>query len=131
MEFYIGGYAQGKLAYVKEIHKDAELTVTDGAELSLSGDVKTEEGTYPLIDHFHLWVKRLLSAGKDPYEAAERLVNRHPRCIIISDETGNGIVPVEKAERAYRERLGRIQIMLAKEAERVERVICGIGQRLK
>ncbi len=131
MEFYIGGYAQGKLAYVKEIHKGSKLAVTDGAELSLAGEVKTEAGARPVIDHFHLWVKRLLKAGKDPDEAAELLVGRYPDCIVISDEAGNGIVPLEKEEREYRERLGRIQIRLAKGAERVERVICGIGQRLK
>ena len=34
-------------------------------------------------------------------------------------------------EREYRERTGRILIRLAQEAEEVERVICGIGQRIK
>jgi adenosyl cobinamide kinase/adenosyl cobinamide phosphate guanylyltransferase len=34
-------------------------------------------------------------------------------------------------EREYRERLGRILITIAAKADRVERVICGIGQRIK
>ena len=34
-------------------------------------------------------------------------------------------------EREYREQTGRILIELAKEAEEVIRVICGIGQKIK
>ncbi len=58
-------------------------------------------------------------------------MHRNDNCIIISDEIGNGIVPVEAFEREYRERTGRILIQLAQKAEEVERVICGIGQKIK
>lgn len=34
-------------------------------------------------------------------------------------------------EREYRERLGRFLIEVAKRADRVERIMCGIGQRIK
>ena len=61
----------------------------------------------------------------------QAFVERHGDCIIICDEIGNGIVPVEAFEREYRERTGRILIQLAKKAEEVERVICGIGQKIK
>ena len=50
---------------------------------------------------------------------------------MISDEIGNGIVPMDAFEREYREQTGRILIELAKEAEEVIRVICGIGQKIK
>ena len=58
-------------------------------------------------------------------------VEKYPNCVIISDEVGNGIVPIEAFEREYRERTGRILVELAKKAEEVERVICGIGQKIK
>ena len=58
-------------------------------------------------------------------------VETHPGCIIISDEIGNGIVPVNSFEREYRERTGRILVELAGRAEEVVRVICGIGQKIK
>ena len=54
-----------------------------------------------------------------------------PNCVIISDEIGNGIVPVDAFERTYRERTGRILVQLAGQAEEVERVICGVGQKIK
>ena len=50
---------------------------------------------------------------------------------IICDEVGNGIVPMDAFEREYRERLGRFLIEVAKRADRVERIMCGIGQRIK
>ena len=58
-------------------------------------------------------------------------VENCPNCVIISDEISNGIVPIEAFEREYRERTGRILVELAKKAEEVERVICGIGQKIK
>ena len=51
--------------------------------------------------------------------------------MIISDEIGNGIVPVDAFERDYRERTGRMLITLASQADEVVRVICGIGQKIK
>ena len=58
-------------------------------------------------------------------------VEKYPDCVIISDEIGNGIVPLDAFEREYRERTGRILVELAARAEEVERVICGIGQKIK
>ena len=46
-------------------------------------------------------------------------------------EIGNGIIPLEPFEREYRERTGRILVELASRAEEVERVICGMGQKIK
>ena len=54
-----------------------------------------------------------------------------PDSIVISDEIGNGIVPLDNFEREYRERTGRILVKLAEQADEVVRVICGIGQKIK
>ena len=52
--------------------------------------------------------------------------------IVIADEIGNGIVPLDAFEREYREQTGRAEILLAKKkADEVVRVICGIGQKIK
>lgn len=59
------------------------------------------------------------------------LIEHNPDIIFICDEVGNGIVPIEKSERDYRECVGRVLCVLAKEADRVERVHCGIGQVIK
>lgn len=128
MEFYIGGYAQGKLQYVLQTHQGENVEVIDGDNITeFANDIKKKV----IFNHFHLWVKREIEEGRNPEQQIKEFIKRYENCIIISDEIGNGIVPMELQERNYRERLGRIQIELATRAERVERVICGIGQRLK
>ena len=110
MELYIGGYKQGKLNYVLNIRNKAPE------------EVKND---------FHLWVRQLLEEHEDAEAVVEAYINEHPDCVIISDEIGNGIVPMDAFERSYRDQLGRILTNLAQRADRVERVICGIGQRIK
>lgn len=127
MKLVIGGYAQGKLGYVLSKLQGQEPMVFDGA--------LPDEGFVPggqvVINQFHQWVKRRIAEGGCPEEEALSLLEAYGDCTIICDEVGNGIVPVDPAEREYRERVGRILIGLAQRAEEVERVICGIGQKIK
>lgn len=51
--------------------------------------------------------------------------------IVIADEMGCGVVPMDKAERARREAAGQLSQLLAARASAVVRVVCGIGQVLK
>ena len=51
--------------------------------------------------------------------------------ILVTDEIGYGIVPIDPFEREYREETGRICCLLAEKSEEVWRVCCGIGTRLK
>lgn len=127
MELYIGGYAQGKLAYVRKIIGEDNGYIVRDAE-SIEG--------YGLRDviifyRFHEWFLHKLEAGEEPEDIMDRILMRYGGLIIICNEVGNGIVPMEAAEREYRERLGRYLCLLAQRAERVERVLCGIGQRIK
>jgi adenosylcobinamide kinase/adenosylcobinamide-phosphate guanylyltransferase len=69
--------------------------------------------------------------SSDVMAIAERLIRENPDVVIVTDEIGYGIVPVDKAEREYREVAGRICTRLAAEADEVYRVICGIGTRIK
>lgn len=134
MEFYIGGFAQGKLEYVLKKYPGQDMEVIDGAavrDMTEYQYAQDDTGKRIVLNRMHLWVRNLLAEGKNPEQCVKNLLVIFPDCIVISDEIGNGIVPVEREEREYRERLGRIQIELAKKAGRVERVICGLGQRLK
>ena len=76
-------------------------------------------------------MKNELAEDNNPEEKLEKILKRFPDCVIISDEGENGIVPMDAFDREYRDRLGRILISLAKEADEVVRVICGIGQKIK
>lgn len=126
MELYIGGYAQGKRAYVQKKYGIPDAGVTDGGQADFE-----KIGKVMVYDHFHLWVKRKLKEDADVEHLTFELVERNPDCIILCDEIGNGIVPMEAAEREYRERTGRLLCRLAERAECVERIVCGIGQRIK
>ena len=84
-----------------------------------------------IINHFHLWVREQMEQDRNPKEDILTFIDKNRDCIIISDEIGNGIVPVDAFEREYRERTGRILVNLAKQADEVVRVICGIGQKIK
>lgn len=95
MELYIGGYAQGKLTYVLETHTTDALIVTEDTVQ----DVPVHEDKRIVLNHFHLWVKKHLLEGKCPEDDIRSFVEEHPDCIIISDEIGNGIVPMSHAER--------------------------------
>ncbi|MCM1145700.1 MAG: bifunctional adenosylcobinamide kinase/adenosylcobinamide-phosphate guanylyltransferase [Clostridium sp.] len=127
MKLIIGGYAQGKLHYVLQKYQLAEDVVWDARLLESS--VSSEQTI--VINHFHKWIKERLITGNSPEEEILSFLENHENCIIISDEIGNGIVPVDAFEREYRERTGRILVTLAERAEEVERVLCGIGQKIK
>lgn len=153
MELYIGGFAQGKLEYVQNKKAEEAISIAmviDCAQSdyqktlqSIDNKIKNENADVNnianvndivIINHLHLWVKDLLREGME--EAAVQLtilswVATHPNTILICDELGNGIVPLEKMDRIWREQTGRLMIELAKQAERVERILCGLGQRLK
>lgn len=132
MKLVIGGYAQGKLRYVLQENGEAGCTVYDA---SLPDDTQQKEaaesGRILVIDHLHRWIKEMLTAGKEPEQILFSFLHKSRDCIVICDEIGNGIVPIDPLEREYRERTGRILIEIAKQADEVVRVICGIGQKIK
>ncbi len=59
------------------------------------------------------------------------MIKENRKAVIISNEIGYGIVPIDKFERRYRELTGRICCEIAKESKEVHRVICGIGTIIK
>lgn len=50
---------------------------------------------------------------------------------VICDEVGCGVVPLERADRERREAIGRLCCALAREAQAVYRLQCGLAMRLK
>lgn len=127
MKLIIGGTAQGKLEYVLLKYDVQKKMVWDSV---LPNDMKLN-GNIVIINHFHQWVKSRMISGGCPEDEIMSFLDCNEDCIIICDEIGNGIVPIDPFEREYRERTGRILVQLAKRAEEVERIICGIGQKIK
>lgn len=121
-----GGAYQGKLKYALERTGINDSEVTDGKECSLQELLEK-----PLMNHFHLWIDRMLKEEQDIYTLVDQILANNPKIVIIVDELGCGIVPMNPYDRRYRELTGRICCKLAKEAEEVHRVICGIGTVIK
>ena len=140
MELYIGGFAQGKLEYVKCRCKENQKTenffvkVIDCVDSHYKKMLLETECDVLILNHLHLWVRDLLDEGMEEEKIQTTIlswIKSNPDAIVICDELGNGIVPIKKQERIWREQTGRLMIELAKQAERVERILCGLGQRLK
>ena len=72
--------------------------------------------------------ERLAARVTDLEELAEKL-SAHE--IVIASEVGGGVVPVDPEERAVREAAGRLACLLARRADTVVRVVCGLPQALK
>ena len=110
MVLIIGGSYQGKTEYARENFPDAKF-----------------------FNQLHLFIKKRISEGKRNNEilAEIREIISEGEWVLIADEIGNGIVPLDENDRTWREVCGRIMIELAKNATEVHRVVCGIGQRIK
>lgn len=64
----------------------------------------------------------------DPLPSLKELLSYEA---VICDEVGCGVVPLERADRERREAIGRLCCALAREAQAVYRLQCGLAMRLK
>lgn len=126
MILMVGGAYQGKLEYALTYGKMShEVVLSDykivGQHLVFSKDIK-------VINHFHLLIRQLLMDELDVDGICNNLIIDNPHIILIGDELGCGLVPIDAFDRAYREKTGRIYCQMAKEAKEVHRILCGIGR---
>ena len=136
MILIIGGMCQGKHDFCRSKYPDAEV-----------------------IEHYEERIRDELKEGKDPVSEAEKWLNeisvvmemdgtdsaihlsmdtenrfkeQKPReLVIIMNEVGSGVVPMDKDDREWRESVGRVSCLFAKRADKVYRLFAGIPQRLK
>ncbi|SFQ47239.1 adenosylcobinamide kinase /adenosylcobinamide-phosphate guanylyltransferase [Lachnospiraceae bacterium XBB1006] len=124
MVIITGGAYQGKTAYAMSLYKEARVTDAYPDEAMLSEEC-------PLIwCHLERYVKTFLEETQDVaalYASIDAILEQKKELVLIGREIGNGVVPMEAETRFYRETYGRLMTDLAKKAERVVRVLCGIG----
>lgn len=124
MKLIIGGAFQGKKDFAKTLCPD--VTFIDGSKCSAE-DIFSCGGIY----HFHEYIRNRLSEGMDCQKLGEELAEKNPSLVVVTNELGCGVVPVDAFDREYRERTGRVCTVLASSSEEVYRVICGVGLRIK
>ena len=109
MRLIIGGAHQGKLQYALSLG----YTMEDVA-CSLPTDKPILYGLQNLTR-----------------ENPDLTLQELPDGIIICDELGCGVVPLDRADRQWRERTGRLCCQIAAQADHVDRIFCGIPMQLK
>lgn len=108
MKLYVGGAFQGQEELARRENPGAEI--------------------WP---DFHETVRAAMARGEEPGAFARGICASHADAVIVANEVGAGIVPIEPGERAYREGVGRALCAIAQNSESVTRAVCGIGVRLK
>lgn len=120
IDLYIGGHAQGKEELVRNKYGSSAL----------------------IINELHIWIRERLEEmykgnadmtvlTDDISNMLWKTIEGNDKVVIISDEIGNGIVPIDGFDRCWREVTGRVLTRLAGKADNFYRVICGMEQKIK
>ena len=125
MKMIIGGAYQGQLAWAQAHFPEiADEDWIDGKDCK-----ETDIFTCKAIYGFHEYIRNV----KEEQRAvlADKLIYQNPGIVLVSDEIGYGLVPIDAADRCYREQVGRICTELAAISDEVVRVVMGIGTKIK
>ena len=118
-----GGAYQGKTEFAVKKLNISESSIADGKTCSPD----TAKNSV-CIKNYHELVKRL---GNECTEFTENLCRNGKTSVIIIDETGCGIVPLDEKERTWRENTGRCGCIIAENSDTAVRMVCGIPQVIK
>lgn len=103
MILIIGGAYQGKQSYASKTYNLTDPDWKDGQTCTIE-DLKTAKA----VHHFHSFIRRELDEGGSVRDLAEIIWKENPDLIIVTDEVGYGIVPMDAKDREWREACGRV-----------------------
>ena len=121
-----GGAFSGKKDYAKKRFGFSDEEILNGENCSLEAVFSAK-----CIVDYQLIVKRLLEENADVQAFTERLCKENPSTVVIINEIGAGIVPLEKNDRIWREETGRSGCFIARNSDEVIRLTCGIPTTIK
>ena len=106
------------------------------APLDLAGALAgAGAGDIVLLDCATLWLSNVMLAGRDWQAEAAGLIAALAACpalvVVVSNETGQGVVPENKLARGFRAAQGQLNQQLAAEAGFVAVVMAGLPLVLK
>lgn len=131
MILIIGGAYQGKLEYAKETFGLKDEDIFDCAEANDGSDWPSIDLNAKALNHFERYILACTREGIEAVAHVEASLEWLEDKIILADDITQGVVPLDKLERVWREETGRSLVLLGKEAEKVIRVFCGISQEIK
>lgn len=119
-----GGAYSGKTEFAMRRFSLSEKDILDGAECTVE-----QACSCRAIRDFQLFVRRFgMNGGAG---LAERIYAENPDIVVISDEIGSGIIPMEKEDRIWREENGRACCSIAGNSAAVVRMCCGLPAMIK
>ncbi|WMJ22047.1 bifunctional adenosylcobinamide kinase/adenosylcobinamide-phosphate guanylyltransferase [Paludicola sp. MB14-C6] len=125
MRFIIGGNASGKLQRVYELgYQDSDILYCKHNEIP---QIENQRVLYKL----NTLIDTLMKHDIEPKEYINSLMKNSNIEVIVCDEVGCGVVPMQRYERDFRECVGRISCLVATNANSVERIYCGIATVIK
>lgn len=134
-----GTAGDGEMAARIEAHKARRGTswnvVEEPLELAAKLDEIARHDRAVLVDCLTLWLTNLMMAERDLKAEMDRLMvvleERRGPIFLVSNEVGQGIVPIEPMARAFVDAAGLMHQRIAAIARRVDLVTAGLPLSLK
>lgn len=124
MHLIIGGAYQGKLTYAKAQYGFADDQICDCTKEKI-------DFSYPCVTHVEEFSYECAQNGVDPVKYFEERKSEWKDSVLICRDISGGVIPMDVKDRMWREVHGSLCQYLAKEAEMVSKLFCGLEQRLK
>jgi len=110
-------------------------TIEEPLKLAEALQTAATHGQPVLVDCLTLWLSNLMHAGEDVDEATDDLVRAMDECgapvVFVSNELGLGIVPETPLGRSFRDAMGRMNMRIAEQADRVIFMAAGLPLVMK
>jgi adenosyl cobinamide kinase/adenosyl cobinamide phosphate guanylyltransferase len=119
-------------------HRPASWTTIEAPEKLDDALATLDEGTFAIVDCLTLWVSNLLALDLSDDDIAARARDaitvaaaRPSPVVVVTNEVGSGIVPMNPLARRYRDLLGRVNALWSGAAEDAYLVVAGRVLRLE
>ena len=128
MILVFGGAYNGKLNFVKE-----KFNISNEDIFTVNNDLKdfNIDFSKKVINNFHKFTYKLSLENIDALEYIIKNLGLFENKIIVCDDISQGIVPLKKEYRFWRENTGRCLQYISEKSETVYRVFCGIPTVIK
>ncbi len=118
-----GGVFQHKLDF---IYNKFSLSYKD---VCFAG--KSDENGKKVIYKFNYFIDKWLKSERDVENETKEFIQNHKNFIIVIDQNGCGITPIDINDIVLREETGKAGCILAKNADEVYDVRFGLGIKIK
>jgi adenosylcobinamide kinase / adenosylcobinamide-phosphate guanylyltransferase len=125
-----------RVALHRQRRPDEWLTVEEPLALAATLRAHAQSTRCIIVDCLTLWLTNLLMVGEDCFQRErlallETMPSLAGQILFVSNEVGQGIVPVNALARRFVDEAGLLHQELAQICERVTWVVAGLPQALK